>query len=237
MSDWAPKRFWTSADIRVVEGGFEIVLDSRPVRTPLKSPLVVPSKTLAERIAAEWDAQEAKVNPATMPATRITNSAIDKVMAQMPEIVALLSEYGGTDLLCYRATGPEELIARQAEAWDPLLDWADRQFGAQLRVTSGVMPIAQDPAAISAFVKQVERFSAFELAAFYELVSLSGSLVIALAAETGHLPASDLWERARADEAWQIDIWGADDEAERVNQLKRGAFLQAANYLNILREP
>lgn len=231
MSDWAAKRFWQNTEIRKTNAGYEIMLDSRPVRTPGKMPFWVPTEPLARRIAAEWQAQGDKIDPTSMPATRTTNSAIEKVTVQQAEVAAHLGEYGGTDLLCYRAEGPEALIARQAAGWDPLLGWAKQELNAPLKVTSGVMPVAQDPTALSELNKHVEAFSAFELAAFYDLVTLPGSLVIGLAASKRFLPPEELWERARIDEAWQIEIWGRDDEAERVNQLKRRAFLDAAEYL------
>ncbi|MBT8408629.1 MAG: ATPase [Alphaproteobacteria bacterium] len=231
MSDWAAKRFWQNTEIRKTDAGYEVMLDSRPVRTPGKLPFFVPTEPLARKIAAEWQAQNDKIDPTTMPATRTTNSAIEKVMVQQAEVTAHLAEYGGTDLLCYRAEGPEALIARQAAAWDPLLDWARQELHAPLKVTSGVMPVAQDPAALFELYRQIEAFSAFELAAFYDLVTLPGSLVIGLAAARRLLPPEELWERACVDEAWQIEIWGYDDEAERVNQLKRRAFLDAAEFL------
>ena len=124
MSDWRPKRFWTAATVEPAPGGHTVHLDGRPVRTPGKSPLIVPTEAMARAIAAEWDAQTGIVRPETMPFTRSANSAIEKVAPQFDEVVGLLAAYGETDLLCYRAHGPAELMARQAAAWDPLLDWA-----------------------------------------------------------------------------------------------------------------
>ena len=149
MSEWKARRFWKEAAIREAEGGWEIALDGRSLRTPNKQPLILPTAALAEAIAAEWDAQEDLVTPQTMPLTRAANSAIEKVTPQRNEVVAMLADYGGTDLLCYRAEAPAELVARQAAAWDPLLDWSAETFGARLIDTVGVIPVAQDPAALA----------------------------------------------------------------------------------------
>ncbi|HRK43181.1 MAG TPA: ATP12 family chaperone protein, partial [Gemmobacter sp.] len=150
MSAWKPKRFWKAATPAPVEGGFTVTLDGRPVKTPAKTLLVLPTEAMARLIAAEWDAQAEMVAPETMPATRAANSALDKVQAQFAEVAEMLAEYGGTDLLCYRAEGPEALVARQAAGWDPLLDWARDRYQAPLVATAGVMFIAQPPGSLAA---------------------------------------------------------------------------------------
>src|SRR5690606_37458663 len=124
--------------------GFEVALDERPLRTPGKQPLILPTSGLAEAVAAEWDEQADVIDPHTMPLTRAANSAIEKVAPQFADVAGMLAEYGGTDLLSYRAEQPVELARRQAEAWDPLVDWAATELRAPLRVTHGVIPIAQD---------------------------------------------------------------------------------------------
>ena len=160
MSGWAPKRFWTSAEVAEAPGGFAVTLDGRQVKTPAKAPLVVPSRALAEAIAREWQAQDEKIDPATMPVTRGANAAIDKVRSQHAEVAALIADYGGTDLLCYRAEAPRELVARQSEHWDPLLDWAEAALGARLAVTQGVVPVAQPEAALAALGARVAAMDA-----------------------------------------------------------------------------
>ena len=137
MSEWAPRRFYKDATVETAEGGFIVHLDGRPLRTPGKAPLVVPSRGIAEAMAEEWRAQDEKIDPRTMPFTRTANSAIDKVAPQHPEVADMLAEYGDSDLLCYRAESPAELVARQAERWDPLLDWAAREMGARLEPRAG----------------------------------------------------------------------------------------------------
>ncbi|MEL6685084.1 MAG: ATP12 family chaperone protein, partial [Pseudomonadota bacterium] len=181
MSDWQPKRFWKLAQAEPCDGGFTVKLDGRPVRTPAKAALVLPTKAMADAIAAEWDAQEEVVDPRTMPVTRGANAAIDKVRTQRDEVIALLAEYGDSDLLCYRAAGPEALIDRQAKAWDPMLDWAAETLGARLFVGEGVMHVAQKPDALDKLTAEVAAFDDFALAAVHDLISLSGSLILALA--------------------------------------------------------
>lgn len=236
MSDWAARRFWAAAGVEAVGGGFALRLDGRPVRTPLKTELIVPGRALADGIAAEWDAQDGLVAPLTMPLTRAANATLDKVVPQRAEIAAGLAEYGGTDLLCYRATGPEALVARQAAGWDPMLDWAADSLGARLVVTAGVVPVAQPAAALTALRARVVALSPWELTALSEFTALTGSLVLGLAATAG-LPPETLWPLGRIDEDWQAEEWGADeDEAARV-AVKRGDFLQAHRWLGLVRAP
>ncbi|WP_299840985.1 ATP12 family chaperone protein [uncultured Jannaschia sp.] len=233
MSEWAPKRFWTDASVESVPQGHAVRLDGRSVRTPLKTELVVPSRALAEGIADEWRAQGERIDPLSMPLTRAANATLDKVVPQRAEVAAGLAEYGGSDLLCYRAAGPDALKARQASAWDPLLAWAASELGARLVLTEGVIPVDQPDSALDALRRRVAAFSVWELTALSEFVSLSGSLVIGLAAMDGQ-DAGALWAASRVDEDWQAEQWGLDaEEAERV-AIRRAAFLQAARYLERL---
>lgn len=234
MSVWAPKRFWKEAKVAEVEGGVTVVLDGRPVRTPAKAPLVLPSRALAEVVAAEWDAQQDEIRPETMPLTRMANSAIDKVMVQREEVADLLAAYGETDLLCYRAEGPDALTQRQQQAWDPLLDWADEALGARLTPVTGVIPAPQDPAALAALSERVHGFDAFQLAAFHDLVSLSGSLILAFFATEAIEDAETIWALSRIDEAWQAEQWGEDEEAAEHTALKKQAFLDAMLFFSLL---
>lgn len=233
MSEWAAKRFWTTTATVQVKGGFGIELDGRPVKTPAKIPLVVPTASLAAAIAKEWDAQSGEIDPLTMPVTRGANAAIDKVATQKAEVVALLAAYGDSDLLCYRAAGPAELIALQAASWDPMLDWADATYGVRLRCGEGVMHVAQDPDGLARFTAELEQFSEFELAAAHDLISLSGSLVIALAVTQGHLTAPQAWALSRVDEEWQISQWGEDEEARALEKVKSEAFENAARFFQM----
>lgn len=233
MSGWAARRFWTRASAVPVDGGFGIQLDARPVRTPLKAPLVVPTLALAEAIAAEWQAQVAKVDPETMPFTRTANSAIDKVAPQFAAVAEMLAAYGESDLLCYRADGPADLVARQAEAWDPLLVWAKDTLAAPLLTAVGVMHIPQPPGSLATLRRAVDLLSPFQLAAFHDLVAISGSLVLALAVTRGRLTAEAAWPLSRIDEDWQAGLWGEDEEAVDVAARKQAAFLQADRFYRL----
>lgn len=230
MSEWTAKRFWKDASVEAQDGGFAVRLDGRPVRTPAKRPLVVPTPGMADRIASEWRAQGDRVNPGTMPWTRSANAALDKVSTQREEVARYLANYAGTDLLCYRAEAPDELFARQAQAWDPIIDWAQGRFDVRLKSTRGVMPVAQDPEGLTRLAQAMNPMNEFHLTGFHDLVSLSGSFLIALAVVHEYRPAADLWPVSRLDELWQIEQWGPDDEAERNATLRQDAFLHAAEF-------
>lgn len=231
---WKPKRFWTETRVEPAEGGYTVVLDTRPIRTPAKAPMVVPTRALAEAIAAEWAAQEEEVDPSTMPATRTANSAIDKLTVQFDEVANLLAAYGETDLLCYRAEAPEGLVQRQNEAWDPLLDWAAEALGARLTPVTGLIPTPQDTAALDRLAAHTRRFDPFALAAFHDLVTLTGSLVLALAVTEGRRDPEEIWHLSRIDETWQEEQWGVDAEAADHTALKKQAFLDAAHFFSLL---
>ncbi len=230
MSDWAAKRFWEKAETTEVEGGYSIALDGRHVKTPAKAALVVPTQALAQQIAAEWDAQVKKIDPTTMPFTRMANSAIDKVTPQKAEVVAMLAEYGGTDLLCYRALGQEALEERQKARWDPLLDWAVQEFDAPLNVTNGVIPVDQPETSLTRLHAEVARFDSYRIAAFHDLVAISGSLILALAVARRRISGLEAWDLSRIDETFQIEAWGADEEAEELAAFKRDALLHAERF-------
>ena len=230
MSGWAAKKFWTEVKATEAEGGFTVELDGRSIKTPAKAPLIVPTMSMAEAIAAEWDAQDEQVDPATMPVTRSANAAIDKVAHQFEEVADMIAEYGDADLLCYRADTPAELAARQAEAWDPLLDWADKTLGAKLESRTGVLHAPQDPRAIEALRLKVHKLTPFQLTAFHDLVGISGSLVIGFADTAGVADPDALFDLSRIDENWQVEQWGEDDEATEIAAKKRGEFLHAHNF-------
>ncbi len=230
MSNWEAKRFWKSSTVDPLDGGFTVLLDGRPVRTPAKAHLVVPTTDMAQAIAGEWDAVEEKIDPTLMPVTRAANASIDKVSDQFDEVAEMIAAYGDSDLICYRAEGPDGLVRRQSEQWDPLITWSGSVLGAPLRPVTGVIHAPQDAQSLAALSKHVFAMTAFELAALHDLVSLSGSLVIGLAAARNWEPAHALWERSRVDELWQIEAWGHDEEASRVAEQKRESFLAAFRF-------
>jgi len=234
MSEWKTKRFWKKATAVSQEGGFGVHLDGRAVKTPARQPLVVPVRALADEIAAEWDAQDGMIDPLTMPFTRSANAAIDKVIPQHAEVAEMISAYGDTDLLCYRADTPVELVARQDAAWTPLLDWARDSQGIDLAHFSGVIYQPQSAGALARIATLTAAMDAFELTAFHDLVSLSGSYILGLAATRRLHPAETLWDLSRIDEAWQQDQWGIDDEAAAAAAVKRSAFLHAARFHEIV---
>lgn len=233
MSGWKAKRFWKATTVTEGPGGFGVALDGRPVKTPGKEPLVVPSRPLAAAIAAEWEAQQGQIDPRQMPLTRAANSALDKVALQHAEVAALIAEYGGTDHLCYRAATPAALRALQDAAWQPLLDWAAARFGAELRAGEGVLPLPQDPASLARLAAEVATKDAFALAALHDLVAITGSLVLGLAVAEGQIDAETAWRLSRIDEDWQISQWGEDDEAQHHAAAKRAALLDAARFWHL----
>ena len=233
MSEWTLKRFWKDATAQETDHGFAVMLDGRPVKTPAKAPLAVPTRALADAIAAEWDAQDKVVNPVEMPFTRTANAAIDKVALQHHDVAQMLSDYGDADLLCYRADGPEELIARQSAQWDPALDWAADALGARLVPRTGVMHAPQDPQSLSVLSRHVHRLDAFRLAAFHDLVTLTGSLVLGFAAARDWRDADAIWATSRLDDLWQEELWGRDEEAYEAAEIKRAAFLHAKSFFDI----
>lgn len=228
------KRFWTAAGAVPAPQGWAVVLDGRPVRTPAKAALVLPTPALAQAVAAEWDAQTGEVQPGLMPLTRTANSAIDKVAPMAAAVVEEIARYGASDLLCYRATGPAALVARQAAAWDPWLDWCAGQ-GAPLRATTGIMPVAQPPASLAVLTAMAAARTHFELAALYDLVAITGSLVLGLAVLRQRLTPEAAFELARLDEDWQAGQWGVDDEAAESARLKRQAMTDAGRFLRLCR--
>ena len=215
---------------------FRLLLDDRPVRTPAKNELVLPTRALAETVAAEWQAQGKRIDPASMPLTHLANSAIDGVMRREAEVRADIVRYAGGDLICYRAEAPPELVHRQSQAWDPVLAWARDALGASFHVARGVMPVTQPMPAAHAVAHAIEAHGAFELAALHVMTTLTGSVLLALAHATGRLTVHDAWAAAHIDEDWQISQWGEDAEAKARRDL-RWAEMRAASRLLALLSP
>lgn len=237
MSEWTAKRFWQQVGVTREGGGYGITLDGKPLRTPAKAALILPSRAFAEALAAEWDAQGEVVAPQTMPFTRTANSAIDNVAQNHRAVAAMIAEYGDTDLLCYRAEAPAELIARQGADWDPLLAWVADELEAPLTAGTGVTHVPQPEASLAALSARVHALDAFRLAALHDLVALSGSLVIGLAVLEGHRAAEALWDLSRIDEIWQAEQWGEDEIAAADAAAKRADFLHAGRVLTHLNLP
>ncbi len=233
MSEWKQKRFWTAVGIVADGDGYAVELDGRRVRTPGKAALTLPTREMAEAMAAEWDAQEQVIDPLSMPVTRAANSAIERVTPQRHEVAQMLVAYGDADLLCYRADAPAELVARQAAAWDPALDWADRVLGARLVPYHGVIHRPQNANVMAVFGREVHAMTPFQLTGFHDLVTLSGSLVLGLAAARRWRDAEEIWALSRLDELWQQEKWGRDEEASEMAETKRLAFLHAKRFFDL----
>ena len=228
------KRFWKAATAEETDKGWAVLLDGRPVRTPAKREVIVPTADIAGRIAAEWDAQEAEVQPLSMPMTRTAATCLDRVAPELDAVRDNLATYGETDLLCYRAERPEGLVFRQQAVWDPVLDWADTAHGARLQVGAGVMHIAQPAPALGRLRAEVQSMLAWPLTAFADLVTISGSLVLALAVRDGHIDGAAAWHASRIDEQWNIEEWGEDHEAAQQAARREADFLHAAEVLSML---
>ena len=209
-----PKQFYKEANVAEGGSGFEVRLDGKPAQTPAKRALVLPSRALAEAVAAEWAAQGETINPGAMPLTRLANVALDRVTEEREAVISEITKYAGTDLVCYRASEPEGLVAAQKSAWDPVLEWARDALGARFLCAEGVQHIAQAPDAISAVRAEVAKASSpLALAALASATALSGSALIALALARGRLSADAAWMAAHVDEDWNVARWGADAEA------------------------
>lgn len=233
----SPKRFYETAAVAPTEGGYAVLLDGKPVKTPAKRLLALPAKALAEAIASEWAGQGETIDPGAMPLTRIANSVIDGVAAQMPEVEAELTKYAGSDLICYRAGEPASLVAAQGAAWDPLVGFARDKLGARLALTEGVIFSAQQDAAVAALTAAVRAHvgddagAPFRLGALHVMTTLTGSLVVALAAALREIDLETAWAAAHVDEDFQTRAWGEDAEA-LARRSRRFAEMRAAAFVS-----
>jgi chaperone required for assembly of F1-ATPase len=227
------KRFYKKAEVVRAANGYGIALDGRLVKTA-EHDLIVPSSALAAAVAAEWEAQQGEIRRVRMPLTRLASTTIDRNAPQREAIVRQIADYAGTDLVCYRATHPPALAARQQAVWQPLIDWAVERYDAPLTVTTGIIPASQPAASLAAFNAAVAAHDDFSLTALHTATTTCGSLVIALALLEGRLDAAEAFAAAQLDESFQIDAWGEDaEQAER-----RGALAAeieaAAQFISLL---
>lgn len=229
-----PLRFYKEAGVIEQDGQFAVALDGRTARTPARHRLAVGSRALAEAMAAEWAAQGERIDPASMPVTRLVNSAVDGVERNRDAVAAEIVNYAGSDLLCYRAEGPDGLVRRQHEAWDPVLAWAAEDLGAPLRSGEGIIHVAQSPGVGEAIGRAVARYDAIGVAALNIMTTLTGSAVLALAVARGRLEPEAAWAAAHVDEDFQAGIWGADAEAEARRATRWRDMEAAARVLGLL---
>lgn len=229
------KRFYAKAAIAEAAGGWALTLDGRSARTPGKAALAAPSRAVAELIAAEWNTQGETIDPATMPVTKLANSAIDGVAKGMDETRTEIVRYAGTDLVCYRAERPDELVSRQAAAFDPVLAWAEEELGVRFILGAGLSHVAQPATTLERFAAELAVFDEpFAVAALSTLTALSGSALIALATARGALTAAAAWAAAHVDEDFQISQWGEDYEAAERRAARRRDFEAAARVLECI---
>jgi chaperone required for assembly of F1-ATPase len=212
-----------------------ILLDGKAVKTPRGSTLALPSQPLAEAIAQEWQAQGDEIVPGDMPLTKLANTAIDGVAAQDEAVVAEIVAYARHDHLCYRTDAPPELVRRQSEAWDPLIDWAAQRYGAPLLVAKGITSIAQPEGSIAALHKAVKEFDPFSLAALHVAASICGSLVLALALADRRLTAGEAFAHSQIDERFQAETWGSDSEAVARAKHLAAELAAAAHFMDLSR--
>jgi chaperone required for assembly of F1-ATPase len=231
-----PKRFYERVATKDDGSGSALLLDGKPVRTPGKAPFVLPNAGVAQAVAEEWRGQGARIDPSTMPLTRLANSVIDGVKGNEGAVVDDILKYAGSDLLCYRAEGPEGLVALQSEHWDPILAWAKHDLGAPMRLAEGVMHIDQPPTSLDAIKKRLNEFDPWSLAALHVMTGLSGSALLALAVALGRLTPEEAWAAAHVDEDWQIGQWGVDEEAKVRRANRHRDFAAAARLLGLLRQ-
>jgi len=231
------RRFYKSVDVTGQEPGVGVVLDGKPMRTPAGKAFELPTLALARAIAEEWAAvpEKGEISPQTMPLTRLAMTALDRAAPQSAKVVDDIAAYGGSDLLCYRADQPLELVRRQTEGWDPMVAWAREAHGAVLAVTVGVMPVAQASEAVAALRQPVEHCNDFELSALFQLTAGTGSVVLALAVLQSRLTADEASDLAEIDAAWQLERWGEDAEATARRTRLRADMLAAGRFLALLR--
>lgn len=230
------KRFWKDVATVKESDGWGVQLDGRPLRTPARAALQVPTVGLATAIAEEWRGAGEQINPREMPLTGLANAAIDRVAPEPDVFAADLAKYAEADLACYRAEGPASLVSRQAEHWDALLAWARRRFDVDFQTTSGLIHVPQPQATVERLRHAVHALGAFELAGLSPLVTIGGSLLAALAVVEGALTVEQTWEAVSIDEQWQLEQWGSDAGAELALENRRRAFFAAACFIQFLKQ-
>jgi chaperone required for assembly of F1-ATPase len=228
------RRFWNEVEARREGERWTVLLDGRPLRTPARAPLLVPTEALANAIAGEWRSAEDTVDPRAMPMTGLANAAIDRIAPEKQAFAGGLARYGEADLACYRSEWPPELVERQANAWDGLLAWARRRFDVDFATTSGLIHVPQPPATIEQLAHAVASLDAFRLAGLSPLVTIGGSLIAALAVIEKAMTPEEAWDAVSIDERWQLEQWGSDEEAQAALDNRRRDFMSAAGFLELL---
>ena len=235
MSQWKKYRKWKNVSVQKSMIGFKIFLDKEELLTPKSNAFLMTSEKLATQVAKEWESQEKFLRPSTMRLTTFVNSAIDKVKEDYSLIVEDLLSYGETDLLCYKAESPKDLVELQNLHWDPILKWSAKDLGIRLRCFSGIKYQSQALKEIEKIRKILEKFDHFTLTAFSELVTISGSMLLALALYFNEVDVERAWHKSVLDEVWQASKWGYDEESTRVRKNKLDDFKFAFEFLSLLK--
>lgn len=228
------KRFWTAATVTGGPSDWGVALDGRPLRTPARAVLTVPTQALAAGIAAEWNALGPEVDPRALPLTGFANAAIDRVAPDAAAFARRLATYAESELIAYRADGPASLLAAQAAAWDPWVDWLARRYDVALTLTSGVMHVAQPAATLARIGTAFAAFTPFQLAPLDPIVTITGSAVLALAVAAGELEAEAAYDIAHVDARWQEEQWGRDPLAEKAEATRRADLAASVTCLRLL---
>lgn len=235
MKTHLPKRFYMTASVAPAEGGFAVHLDGKPVRTPGKALLALPTERAAALVAAEFAAQGETINPVTMPVMRLVNTAIDGVASDPQTVLEDILRFASTDLLCYRADAPQGLVERQDQHWDPVIDWARTTLGARFNLAQGIIHVEQPRETIAVLgVHLSQRADPLRLAAIHVMTSLTGSALLALAVDSGELDTEAAWSAGHVDEDWQIEQWGQDAEAVARRSARKRDMMAAASLLEAL---
>ena len=231
------KRFWSEVAVVETPAGHAITLDGKPVRTPGRFELALPTRQLAEAIADEWRAVAGDIDPRTMPLTGLANVAIERITPDPAPFVANIAAYAESDLLCYRADTPNALVERQAAAWNPLLDWARGRYDVHFTVVTGIVHRPQPAATIARLAEAVAAVDAFTVAALTPIVTITGSLVAALALNEGAFDAERVWGACRVDHDWQTEQWGEDSLAAATTRAHRADYDAAVRMLALIGSP
>ncbi len=234
MNHWKNARNWRKVSIRNSRKGFEILLDDKRLLTPKNEAIILKSEKLALKVSREWEQQEKFVKPSTMPITRLVNSAIDQVKVNHQSVVDDLIAYGETDLICYRVTEPADLVQLQEENWDPVLHWARKDLGIDLKCVYGLRYVPQSIEALKEIQIQLNEPDCFALTGISELVNISGSLLLALAVYHNFLKPDEAWRKSVLDEVWHCSKWGHDEESRNARQRKLEDFKFAYQFLSLL---
>ena len=235
MTNWSRRRAWESVTIQNSGSSFVIFLDKKLLLSPKGNEILLPTKKLANRICEEWHQQKKIVEPLKMPFTRLVNSAIDKVAENFESIIKDLVSYGDTDLVCYRTNSPQDLVLRQKKYWDPILDWSKTELKINLKTVRGIRYQAQDKEELEKISQEIITLDPLSLTAFYELVTISGSILIALAVIHKHITAEEGLDISFLDEDWQREKWGQDEESIKNKANKLDEFLTAFQFLELLK--